>query len=101
MTNKRAPYNDPDTMATISDWWRVTYPENKAGNYDAPMHIIELYQSYENYTGMNRYSQGWMDVNQFAKCLVAAQIADLGNGTWQILENWTPKEYEIRKAKVY
>lgn len=101
MTNKLAPYNNPDTMGKIRGWWDTIYPENKAGSFDSPLSLIELYQSFEQYSDMDIYSVDWIDANQFAKCLVAAKIADIGNGTWKMLENWVPKEYEIRRAKVY
>lgn len=101
MTNKLAPYNNPETMAKIKDWWKESFPDNTAGSFDSAMHIIELYQSFEGYTKMNVYSADWIDANQFAKCLVAAKITDIGNGTWKMLEKWVPKEYEIRRAKVY
>lgn len=101
MTNKLAPYKSPATMSSLREWWEATYPDNKAGSFDNPLHLIELYQSFEKYSKITPYSADWIDANQFAKCLVAAQISDIGNGTWMMLENWTPKDYEIRRAKVY
>ena len=84
-------------MQTVISWWNEIHPDNKT-----PMHthIVELHQSWARYAGINPFSPKWIDANQFAKCLVAAQIADVG-GWWARLDNWVPKDYEIRRAKVY
>lgn len=89
-------------MSKINDWWDATYPDNHARTVAAPQHthVIDLYLSWENYYQEPPYSERWIDANQFAKCLVKARITDVG-GWWARLPNWEPKEYEIRRAKVY
>lgn len=100
MSNKQAPYKNEETMNSITSWWNKLYPENKAGWPD-PLHIIQLYEQYQHCVGMSPLKPGYLDANQFAKCLVAARITDLGNGSWTMLEHWVPKPYEIARAKVY
>jgi hypothetical protein len=100
MTNKLAPYRNEAIMHSIRKWWVDTYPNNRA-EAELPLHAIELYKSYSKWRGgLEPFMDDYMDVNQFAKCLVAAKIADIG-GIWSMLHNWEPKEYEIRRAKVY
>lgn len=99
MTNQQAPYNNTETMISINRWYKAAYPKHTTPKQT---HIIELYESYQVNQPTNKpTSDKYLTPNQFAKCLVAARIADLGNGTWTILPNWEPKAYEIARAKVY
>lgn len=95
MSNKQAPYKDQKRMRSIRDWWTITYPDNRA---QATM--IELYFSYQQYAGLDVSHVSFIDPNQFAKCLVAAKIADTG-GRYAMIDIWEPKAYEIARAKAY
>lgn len=97
MTNRVAPYKRAETMKTLRAWWHNRYPDGSPRE----THIIQLYQSYEDFARVDRYSAEYIDANQFAKCLVVLRVADIGNGTWRLLDEWEPKPYEITRAKVY
>lgn len=96
MSNRVAPYNDEAFMAKVNTWWRHSFPDNKTD----VMHVMELYKSFMEYAKIEPYSPEWIDANQFAKCLVAARIADVA-GWWSKLPTWEPKEYEIKRARAY
>lgn len=99
MTNRLAPYKNPEVMDNIKAWWNATYPDNRAEG-DQPVHILELYASYCDYSGLDLFDPLRPDANQFAKCLVAASIIDVG-GWWKMAEDWVPKDWEVKRAKVY
>lgn len=102
MTNRQAPYKNPIITTKINEWWgTISQPQNQVGHWRSPVGIIDLYDSWQAHSNISPYSPDWLSPNQFAKCLVAARIADLGNGTWRQLEGWEPKAYEVARARVY
>lgn len=94
MTNRPAPYRNPEIIEMIVNWWEDCYPNNRAESVD----VNDLYVSYVTHTEMEVLSSYFIDRNQFAKCLVAAKIANYDN-RWAKLPTWNPKEYELRRAK--
>lgn len=102
------PYRDKTVLSTVEDWWDQTYPNNKATKPNVihpdgwferePVTILHLYQSYCEYTLALALYPSRLDLNQFAKCLVACHILDIGTGSWVRSDEWQPKEYELRRA---
>lgn len=102
MSNKPAPYNQPDVLKVIQKWWDKSYPTGQAipPKQTGAGAIYNLYLEYTNTTGQQVWEPSYLTANQFAKCLVALQICEV-DGVFRVLPHWEPKEYEIRRAKVY
>lgn len=103
-----SPYKNEDILKTIEAWWKETYPENKAqgepNKFDKngwftryPVSILDLFQSYCEYTLPKERYEARLEIDQFAKCITQCRIMDLG-GTWVRSEDWEPKDYEVRRA---
>jgi len=100
MTNKLAPYKNPQIMARVEEWWADAYPTNTTYSAGEFIDVIDLYKQYLSYVEHDATTDAWLDPNQFAKCLIAAKICDIG-GYFEKLPNWEPKEYELRRARAY
>ena len=102
MANKIAPYNNPATLQQVQDWWTSAHPEGRAEHTRAVVSaLMGMFLDYDEYTGQVLWSPNYITPNQFAKCITALQITDIGNGTYAHLPSWTPKHYEIARSKVY
>lgn len=101
MTNKPAPYNNPATLQYVLDWWTTAHPTDTASPTSQPevSPAMALFLDFDAYTGQLVWSPNYLAPNQFAKCLVALHITDIGNGTYALLPTWEPKPYEIARAK--
>lgn len=95
MTNKIAPYNNPELMDFFNKWWD-SHSDSFRGKQCT---MLDLFLGYQHYIEVSL--EYLLTPNQFAKCLTKAKIADIGGGNWMRLDNWQPKEYEITRAKVY
>lgn len=98
MANKKAPYSDEEFMSTISDWFNSVADESGRLYLDTTHQLYALYMEQVP-DHLRLLVTASMDVNLFAKCLVKAQIANLG-GWWEYLPTWEPKLYEVRTARV-
>lgn len=102
------PYRRTEILDVVSAWWVSTYPDGKAEfpstslpdgwSERNPLTVLHLYQSYCEFTLAKQHFDKRLDLSQFAKCLVACAITDIGSGSWRHLPNWVPKDYELRRA---
>lgn len=97
MANKLAPYKDERILGVIKAWW-----DDVDGRCNPmarqPQTVMSLYRAFLEATGTKPWDDGFVDRDQFAKCLVALRIANTGP-YWQHLPEWIPKTYELTKAK--
>jgi len=107
MANKLAPYKDEAIIKAINKWWRETYPFNEAhvdNHRDFStfeelkvLTISDLYQSYYIWCEPIKNANFRLTKDQFAKCLMAARIIDIG-GRWRQATDWEPTEGQIRRV---
>ena len=77
MANKLAVYNNPEVLAIVSEWFEKTYGKVAAVD-NGFLTVKDLYQSFSEYTVDPKYLQQRLNLNEFAKCIVACKILDIG-----------------------
>ena len=98
MPNKLAPYKNPETLALVSQWFKETYGDT-AGKKDGWLTVADLYQSFSEYTVDPRYIHQRLNVNEFAKCIVACKILDIG-GRFRYVPSYRPAPSAVTRATV-
>jgi len=96
MTNKLAVYKNAEILALVSKWFSETYGES-AYKEDGFLSVRDLYQSFSEYTLDRRFIDKRMNLNEFAKCIVACKILDIG-GRFRYVPNYEPRPTAITKA---
>lgn len=98
MPNKLAPYKNPDTLKLVAKWFEKTYGEEAVavGKF---LTVEDLYQNFSEYTLNPRYIHQRLDINQFAKCIVACKILDIG-GRFVHRPEYEPAPSAITRATV-
>ena len=96
MSNTLAVYKNPEVLETVMDWFQATYG-NLAVDYSRFLGVQDLYQSYHEYTTDPKYVFKRLNVNEFAKCLVACRIIDIG-GSFRLIPNYEPAPSAITRA---
>lgn len=109
MGNKLAAWKESALIEAVDKWWHETYPFNEAnadnhptGQRAYPRHIPvlklgDLYQSYYMRTVAPNMAAFRLSQEEFAKCLMAAKIMDIG-GKWRQATEWEPTEDQIRRV---
>jgi len=77
MSNTLAVYKNPDILALVAKWFKETYGQIAALD-DGFLTVKDLYQSYSEYTIDPKYIHQRLNLNEFAKCIVACKILDIG-----------------------
>jgi hypothetical protein len=96
MPNKLAKYKDPETLALVSNWFKEIYGDEAHADTGF-LTIHDLYQSFSEYTIEERYLHQRMNVNEFAKCVVACRILDIG-GRFRYQPTYEPAVSAITRA---
>lgn len=116
MANKVAAWQDKRIISAIERWWRERFPFNEANVdtvtnppgshiYSRQEHTLnpdrvvleDLYELYYRWAGKweNRFYR--INFDQFAKCVMAARIMDIG-GRWRMATDWNPTPGQIRRV---
>lgn len=77
MANKLAVYNNPYILAVVSRWFEETYGKVAALD-NGFLTVRDLYQSYSEYTVSPEFIHERLNLSEFAKCIVACRILDIG-----------------------
>lgn len=96
MSNKLARYKDPEVLAFISKWFAEVH-DNQFHREDRFVGLTDLYQSYHEYTMPIKCTAFRMDINMFAKCIVACKILDIG-GRFRHVPTYEPAPSAITRA---
>jgi hypothetical protein len=94
--NSYAPYKNPDILAVVSQWFEETYGTT-AHKENGFLTVHDLYQSYSEYTLDPKYLHYRLNVNEFAKCIVACKILDIG-GRFRYAPSYVPTVSAITRA---
>lgn len=97
MSNSVAVYRDPVILALVSKWFEDTYGVS-ASSGDGYLMIVDLYQSFSEYTIGRQFAYQRLNIDQFAKCLVACKIIDIG-GRFRVVPTYQPSNSAITRAK--
>ena len=93
MPNRLASYKNPEILEVVATWF-----ERKHNNdIDYFVTLAELYQSYYEFTLPPMYTFQRLNINEFAKCLVACKIIDIG-GKYTHLPDHIPAPSAITRA---
>lgn len=98
MPNKLAPYKNPKILELVSKWFEVTYGE-EAISPNGFITVEDLYQNFSEYTLDPRYVRSRLNINEFAKCIVACKILDIG-GRFVHRPEYEPAPSAITRATV-
>jgi len=93
-----AAYKNPETLAVLLRWFEQTYGTT-ASKEDGYLTIQDLYQSYCEYTIDPLYVSQRLNINEFAKCVVACRILDIG-GQFVHRPSYQPAPSAITRATV-
>lgn len=91
-----APYKNPKILALVSQWFEETYG-TEASAEDGFLTVKDLYQSFSEYTLDPKYIHERLNVNEFAKCIVACKILDIG-GRFRYAPTYDPAPSAITRA---
>lgn len=94
--NNYAPYKNREILDLVSKWFAETYGET-AAKEDGFLTVHDLYQSYSEYTLDPKYIHMRLNVNEFAKCIVACKILDIG-GRFRHAPSYRPTPSAITRA---
>ena len=96
MPNKLAPYKNPEILELVSTWFEQCYGVEAYDN-DRFVTIEDLYQSFSEYTVDPKYVHQRLNINEFAKCIVACKILDIG-GRFRYEPSYEPAVSAITRA---
>lgn len=96
MPNRLASYKNPEILELVSTWFKTTYGET-AQKQSGFLTVADLYQSFSEYTISPEYAQYRLNIQEFAKCLVACRILDIG-GVFMYRPEYEPKPSAITRA---
>jgi hypothetical protein len=116
MANKLAAWQNQQTVNAVSSWWQERFPFNEA-NVGTVVHesgkpqystqgvtinsdrvvIDDLYELYYRWAGDWHHRFYRLNFDQFAKCVMAAKIMDIG-GKWRMATDWNPTPDQIRRV---
>lgn len=91
-----AAYKNPEILALVSAWFKETYGE-EASAEGGFLTVKDLYQSFSEYTLDPKYIHQRLNINEFAKCIVACKILDIG-GRFRYVESYDPAPSAITRA---
>lgn len=94
--NKIAPYKNPEILALVSRWFEETYGDVAAKD-DGFLTVHDLYQSFSEYTVDPKYIHQRLNASEFAKCIVACKILDIG-GRFRVAPTYEPAPSAITRA---
>lgn len=94
--NSYAPYKNPEILALVSRWFKEIYGET-AAKEDGFLTVADLYQSFTEYTLDPKYAHQRLNINEFAKCIVACKILDIG-GRFRLAPSYKPAPSAITRA---
>lgn len=96
MSNKVARYKDEKTLQFISEWFKDIHDNDFyfSGQF---VGLLDLYQTYHEFTTPQAYADYRMDASTFAKCLVACKILDIG-GRFRYAPDYEPAPSAITRA---
>lgn len=98
MANKTAVYRDEHILGVVEAWFKEAH-NNEYGEKGVFVTVHDLYQSYCEYTIGREYISARMTMSQFAKCLAACKIVDIG-GRWRYIKEYQPTNYDLTRATV-
>lgn len=96
MPNTLAVYRNPDILALVSKWFEETYGET-ASKDNGFLTVRDLYQSFSEYTIDPKYVDVRLNVNEFAKVIVACKILDIG-GRFRYMPEYEPAVSAVTRA---
>lgn len=96
MVNKLAAYKDEQILTFISEWFADVHGNNFYSD-ERFVTLIDLYQSYCEFTLPMVHYELRMDINTFAKCVVACKILDIG-GRFRYAPTYEPAPSAITRA---
>lgn len=96
MANTLAKYKDPEVLQFLSDWFEDVHGNSFARDGEF-VTLADLYQTYHEYTVPIQYTRFRMDINTFAKCVVACKILDIG-GRFRYQPTYDPAPSAITRA---
>lgn len=96
MPNKLAPYKNPEILELVFQWFETTYG-NEAISPSGFLTIEDLYQNFSEYTVDPKYVHQRLNINEFAKCIVACKILDIG-GRFRYEPSYEPARSAITRA---
>ena len=94
--NKLAKYKDPEILSLVSQWFEEIYGTEASAD-EGFLSLEDLYQSFTEYTLEPKYTHQRLDINQFAKCIVACKILDIG-GRFRYAPTYQPAVSAITRA---
>jgi hypothetical protein len=96
MANRLAVYNNPEILAMVSRWFKETYGEVAALD-NGFLTVKNLYQSYSEYTIAPEFIHERLNLSEFAKCIVACKILDIG-GRFMYRPEYEPAISAVTRA---
>lgn len=96
MPGRLAPYKNPEVLEVVSQWFKETYGET-AQKRNKVLIVYDLYQSYCEYTIRPEYTHQRLNASEFAKCIVACKILDIG-GVFQHRPTYEPAVSAVTRA---
>ena len=99
MANKQAAWLDETIIEAVDTWWHKQFPLNEANyiNANRTVTVEDLYHSYYDWATQWERRAYRVNLDQFAKCLMAARIMDIG-GIWRQAAEWNPTADQIRRV---
>ena len=96
MSNTLAVYRNPEILELVSTWFQETYGE-VAYTKNGFMSVRDLYQSFCDYTINPQFADRRLNLNEFAKVIVACKILDIG-GRFKYVPTYEPAPSAITRA---
>ena len=96
MSNTLAVYRNPEILALVSKWFEETYGKVAALD-NGFLTVKDLYQSFSEYTVDPKFIRQRLNLNEFAKCIVACKILDIG-GRFVYRPEYEPAVSAITRA---
>lgn len=105
MANRVAAWQNPSIVGAVDSWWKDQFPYNEANATTVAAYkavptvtIMDLYDLYYSWADNWRYRSFRLNFDQFAKCLMAARVMDIGGGIWRQAVDWEPTADQIRRV---
>ena len=96
MSNTLAVYKNQEILALVAKWFEETYG-HEAHLEKGYMTVEDLYQSFSEYTIAPQFIRQRLNINEFAKCIVACKILDIG-GRFRLVPTYEPAPSAITRA---
>lgn len=96
MANRLAVYDNPEVLRLVSEWFKVTYGVTAHAEVGF-LTIRDLYQSFSEYTIGRAFIDRRLNLSEFAKCVVACKILDIG-GRFVYVPTYEPIRSAITRA---